>query len=233
MKRNSLLVTTTCLLALILVIGDSATADQRMNNFRTSHLTGLRVGGWVHQGPEVPERVETSNTILETNVNKTAAFIDGYFAYRFAPALAAEFSLGAVSRGTVQFQDEFGASDVGNLVVYPFTLAARIYPLIGSDSRLQPFLLGGGGIFWGRRTVQFSTDVFNVIYQREDDSQTDFNYMIGGGVDYLAFDNFSLDLTARYMPIEFSDNLVTVQDYSALAITFGVKYHYRPAKQKR
>ena len=103
---------------------------------------------------------------------------------------------------------------------------------MGHKSKLFPFVTAGGGVYFGRRSVQFTTDSYASTYGGfNDDSQTEFNYVIGGGIDCRISRSIALELQSKYMPIHFRQ-LALVENYTALTITIGVKYLYLPSKQR-
>jgi outer membrane protein W len=188
------------------------------------HQAGVRLGTWINLGDSPPESLRSGDEInaLETNISDVNFYFEGYFAYNILPSTYLELSVGIVNRGSVTVQDEFG-TNIGNLLLYPFLLQVKYYPFATVRSKIQPYFLAGGGLYYGRQDVQFTTDPFFDPFFRTD-SETDFNYTLGGGIDWLLSDRFGLNLNAKYMPINFSEDLVLINDYGALAITVGVTY---------
>lgn len=190
---------------------------------RDKHQVGIRLGVWANNGATVPPYVATDddNIILETDINDASFYFEGFFAYNIMPHLYAELSFGMVNRGSVTLY-EYGTTDVGNLLLYPILLQLKFYPLASFNARLQPYLTGGGGIYYGRRDVQFTDSWYYYGFDR--DSETDFNYTLGAGADWLLTNRLALDLNLRYMAIDFSEGLIAVSDYNALTVTVGIKY---------
>jgi outer membrane protein W len=163
----------------------------------------------------------------KTNVGDNSFVIEGHYGIDLFSGLMVEFSLGAVNRGSVTLQ-EGTDTDVGNLLIYPILVQLKFYPARSLKWRLQPFVLGGGGLHFGRRSVQF-TNAGGYYYSNwEEDSGTNFNYVAGAGLDYSLGSSVGLDFVVKYMPIHFSKSLVTIEDYDAISFTLGVKYLYRP-----
>ena len=194
------------------------------------HQVGLRLGGWINQGDLPPNFLTDGINSLESSVDDGSFYFEAYFAYRFLPGILGEFSAGIVNRGTVTLDNaSSGLTDIGNLQVYPLLIQAKLYPLAGVNSRLQPYVTAGGGLYYGRRGVQITNNYYSSI-GLNDETETDFNYVIGGGFDWLLSNSIGLDFNAKYMPINFSDALVLVNDYNAVTITVGVKYLYTGKK---
>ena len=55
-------------------------------------------------------------------------------------------------------------------------------------------------------------------------SETTFDYVVGGGMDWPVASIVAMDFQVQYMPIDFSEELIGVRDYSSFTITVGVKY---------
>lgn len=194
------------------------------SGFFNTHQVGIRLGGWANLGDSPPAR-DTAE-IFETNFHDASFFFEGYYAHRFTRALMGEFSVGIVNRGSVTFRVE-DRTNVGNVILYSVLLQAKVYPLASTGWAVQPYVTGGGGLFYGRRSVQFSSSIDYYYYPGlDEESATDFNYAFGGGFDWPVASQIGLDFNVKYLPIEFGDPLMTVKDYGALAISVGVKYLY-------
>lgn len=191
---------------------------------RDKHQLGLRLGVWSNNGTSVPSSIIgiDTTTLMRTSISDASFYLEGFFAYNIMPQLFAELSFGLVNRGSVTVYD-YSTTDVGNLLIYPILLQLKFYPLASTNLRLQPYITGGGGVYYGRRDVQF-TDSYYYYYGFDPDSETDLNYVFGGGVDWLLNNRLALDVNAKYMTINFSNRLLTVSKYDALTITAGIKY---------
>ncbi|MEW5993669.1 MAG: hypothetical protein AB1744_04645, partial [Candidatus Zixiibacteriota bacterium] len=97
-------------------------------------------------------------------------------------------------------------------------------------TRFHPYLSVGGGLYYGRRTVQFTTSSQVAAFGLDEDTGTDFNVALGGGIDWPLGTTIGLEAAVRHMPIEFSDGLQTIRDYDALAFTVGLKYLFATKK---
>ncbi len=108
-------------------------------------------------------------------------------------------------------------------------IQAKLYPMASLKPKFQPYFTLGGGLYYARRNVQLTTATFtNSGFEQE--TATKLGYSIGGGFDWPIANSIGLDLNFRYMPIEFSDPIVTVNDYTAFTLALGVKYLYSSGK---
>jgi opacity protein-like surface antigen len=219
-----------CLLlstVLVALVGwQSVSADQTepYQLFNKSHQAGIRLGVWANQGGRPPAEAQ----YFETNFNNANFYFEGYFGYRLLPIVMLELSLGIVNRGSVTFIEN-NASNVGHVLVHPLLLQAKLYPLSSLGTRIQPYLTGGGGLYYGRRSVQFTTSG-SIYFGLDEQTGTNLNYAFGGGVDWPVGKTIGLEANVRYMSINFSKGLQTVRDYDALVFTIGLKYLYLPKK---
>ncbi len=219
------------------VWADSESEENPIPTLANKHQLGLRLGTWLNSGETPPSLLTDSSTgsIFKTSIKDASFYLEGYFAYHLLPQTFIQFSFGMVNRGSVTYYDGgLGTTDVGNLMVYPILLQLKIYPLASIPSRLQPYFGAGGGFYYGKRSVQFTNNLFSYYYPEyglNQDSETDFNYTLSGGVDWLLSNTIALDLNASYMPVNFSNPLVTIRDYKAITIAVGVKYLYSPKKK--
>jgi len=209
---------------------DTVKAGQTQPNnhqlFNNMHQAGIRLGVWANNGESPTDSVGIS----ETNFKGASFFFEGYFAYRLAPTVMLELSFGIVNRGSVTFM-EAGATNVGNVLVHPILLQLKLYPLASLKAKLQPYLLAGGGLYYGRRSVQFTTSSDVYYYGLAEQSGTDFNYVLGGGIDWPIGTAIGLEAAIKYMPIDFSKGLQTIRNYDAIAFVVGIKYLYSSKKK--
>jgi len=221
----------TSFLILFLVAGLAATSAAGTDSpaqfpFNDQHQMGVRLGVWANQGGSVPEWLLSSDSTstMETKINDANFYFEGYFGYRWWSQAVIEFSLGIVNRGTVTMSDATG-TDVGNLMVYPLLIHMKWYPLAPLDGKFQPYLAVGGGLYYGRRSVQLTTSSYYYYdYSLNEKSVTDFNYALSAGIDWPVSSSIGLEMSMRYSPIYFSNYLLTVQDYDAVMVTVGIKY---------
>ena len=220
-----------CIWALFLTvfsgIVSGAEEEKKKPTLGRKHQVGVRLGAWINSGDTPPPLLidTTYNAQLETSIKDASFYMEGFFAYNIFPQTYLELTFGIVNRGSVTLY-EAGDTDVGNLLVYPILLHLKVYPLSSFGTRLQPYVSVGGGIYYGKRDVQITTNYYYYYYNINEDSQTDFNYALGGGFDWLLNNKLALDLNVKYMPISFSKSLVTIKDYEAMTISLGIKYLY-------
>lgn len=195
-------------------------------HLKNKHQFGLRLGGWVNTGELPPARqIDESGIELETSINDGSFYLEFFGAYSISPGLVGELSLGIVNRGSVNVYEPGYGSDIGNLLIYPILAQLRFYPF-SDRGTIHPFVGAGGGIYYGRQDVQFvSSLTYDYDYYDFDgESEVDFSYVLSAGTDITLSNNIALEAGMRYMPVEFSDRLVTIQDYKAYTITVGVKW---------
>jgi len=233
LKSSKLLVIGVALL--IIAAGQVLATDKESPQpdlFQTRHQAGIRIGVWSNQGdlpPSAGDIVDGDPPVItgsfKTNIHSSSAYVEAYFGYRLSSRLIGEVSLGSVNRGSVTLSDAAGASDVGNLIIYPILVQLKLYTPTLPGTRLYPYLMAGGGLHYGRRNVQFTNSQISYANWQEE-TATDFNYVLGGGFDWPIAGSVGLDFTVKYMPINMS--LVVIDEYDALAFTVGVKYLYSP-----
>ena len=221
----------TAVAALVALLGLPAEAvdkkPDRIDAYLRSHQVGFRIGAWANQGDTPADSVGTASSFLYylTDFTGGNAYLEGFFAYRINPHLAAEFSAGIVSRGDVTLQDDLlQQTSFGSMVLYPILLKARFYPLGAAHTRFHPYMFAGGGMYYGKHDVQIIDNYVGLTADLDESSETVFSYVLGAGVDWPLAEVIALDLQAQYMPIDFSKDLVGVKDYSSFTITIGVKY---------
>ncbi len=208
----------------------SAQTDQNTAPlFSRQHQVGVRLGMWSNNGatPPASSSDSVSGIIQTSDINSASFFLEGFFGYRFTRLLMGELSFGLSNRGDVITRDtQFGINDVAALNIYPILLQIKLYAPPLMNGKLYPYAAAGGGIYYARNSIQVTDEYYYAQFREA--SETDFNYVLGGGFDYVLASQIGLDFNVKYMPVTFSDRLVGVTDYSALTITVGVKYLYLP-----
>jgi hypothetical protein len=220
-------------IAVMLTVGliGTALADSAektlVDQYVKSHQFGGRIGGWANRGGSPGDSVLVAPLAYYlTDFQKTSFYGEAFLAYRLSPHFAAEISLGVVNRGEVVLRDDYlMQSEIGNLLVYPILVKAKLYPLGKAAVRFHPYVMLGGGVYYGRHDIQIVSATGDYYYSVfEEASETTLSWVAGGGVDWPLASVVALDLQAQYMPINFSKALIDVKDYSSLTITVGVKY---------
>ena len=138
-----------------------------------------------------------------------------------------EIAGGIVNRGDVNISDS-GLNYIGNLMVYPISVRLKLYPFGAGTHKYQPYLMGGGAIYYSRFSIQFSNDYYAGL---EGASKTKLGLLAGAGIDYPIASQVGLDLNMSYMPINFSSDLLGAKNFTAFTVTVGVKYLYSSHKQ--
>lgn len=190
----------------------------------SKHQFGLRLGVWANQGDRPLEFGDFGLQTFSTSINNSSFYIEAYYSRKIMDWLRVELSAGTVNRGTVSVSDSFG-EDIGNLLLFPILLQAKIYPLALINLDLQPYLSAGGGLYVGRRSVQFTSNQLTIAGFNQQ-SETDFNYVVAAGVDWPVASVIALDFNVKYMPITFPNGLVGVTDFGGMTFAVGVKYLY-------
>lgn len=200
--------------------------DSNRQKYLASNQAGIRIGGWANRGgmPLDSFQVASGDYYL-TEFGSGSFYLEGHYSHRFKPSWMAEFSIGVVSRGDVTLVDALGSSSIGALQIYPILAKVKFYPFGSHAPKLNPYLMAGGGFYYGRHDIQITAGYNQALKQAfGEDTETDFNYVVGGGLDLQVASMIALELQAQYMPIKFSGDLIGISDYSALTITIGVKY---------
>ena len=102
---------------------------------------------------------------------------------------------------------------------YPVQVSALIYPL--GQTRLAPFLLGGGG--WYYTTVKGPGNF--------DDTQNRFGFHAGGGLQFFFNNHVSIDSTYRYIwaeDIQSRDLNIKDKNFNGNGqmVTVGLNFHF-------
>jgi len=196
-----------------------------VESFSKRHQLGARLGAWSNLG-DLPPGILTNqnnNAILQTNLSHTNFYFEGFFGYRINEQLMLELSMGISNRGSVTLSQN-NSTNVGNVVIYPILLQMKLYLLSMTDIRIQPYVFGGGGLYYGRRSTQVSSS--GAIYLDDQESEADFHYSFGGGFDWPLSHSLAADFNIKYMPIMFTKTFVAINDYKGIGITLGIKYLY-------
>ena len=215
------------LLLIILSLSATGQCDELglVERFSKSHQLGARLGAWSNLG-DLPPGILTNpnnNAILQTDLSNTNFYFEGFFGYRINEQLMLELSMGISNRGSVTLSQN-NSTNVGNVIIYPVLLQMKLYLLSMTDIRIQPYVFGGGGLYYGRRSTQVSSSGY--VYLDDRESETDFHYSFGGGIDWPLSRSLAADLNIKYMPIMFTKTFVAINDYKGIGITLGIKYLY-------
>jgi opacity protein-like surface antigen len=229
MKRPSCSLAKFVLVVLALfatAVATATAADQTMDpieRFNLQNQAGIRLGVWNNLGSTPVTDTGNGTQTYQTDLKSSNFYFEAYFGYRLNSNLMLELAFGIVNRGDVTVDDGQGNQYFGNLLLYPIQLRAKVYPLASMRPKFQPYLMAGGGVYYGHNSIQFTTSS-SFFTTDLGDSRTKLSYMVGGGVDWPLSSIVGLDLNVSYMPINFSKDLIFVRDYSALTVTFGIKY---------
>lgn len=229
LRRSTALVLVMVLLAATLPISALAQDNgdkppvTKMDWHRISHQVGGRLGIWSHIGEDSPTEDETGN--FRADFSDQTFYLEGFVGLRISPLLFGEFSLGVVDRGDVTIQEGIDQR-IGSLLITSFLLHARLYPIPNGIGNFVPWVSVGGGLYYGRRNVTFTTLGSPYWDNLDQESRTALAYSVGAGTDLVLASTIALETQVRWMPVEFSENLALTEDYRGLAFTIGIKYLY-------
>lgn len=102
--------------------------------------------------------------------------------------------------GSVYYHSE-EVSDGADLELIPIQLSAMLF-LLGRDNILNPFVLGGGGLYWSRTTIT----------GQDTNSEFDFGWHLGLGADYNISDRMFIEGDFRYIWLDSSSDNQTFSD---------------------
>lgn len=215
-----------CSIACLLMIlaGTAAAVDKKpADKFAAGNysMVGIRLGAWIDDGGVQPVESDVS---VDADMPDAGFYTELFFDYRFTPVFLLESSLGIASRGdaVIRYQDD---RYIGTINLYQFLIQVKISPLSGRSRSFHPFILGGGGIVWGRQSVDIIESV-DPFYNPDIASKTeaDFLGVVGAGIDFPIAEQVGMNVTVKYHPIKFGDALAGVKDYSGTAVSIGVAY---------
>lgn len=206
------------------------TKESNSLTLNNKHQFGGRLGVWINGGETPPAIIynplDSADRVV-TSIKDANFYIEGFFAYNIFPSAFIEISLGIANRGSVTVFENFGTDttiDIGNLILYPMLIQFKYYPIASLKSKFQPYFGFGGGLYYGRRDIQLTNNYYTQYYGNFGESESDFNYTLSGGFDWLLNNSLGLDFSIKYMPVNFSNPLVSIKDYKATTVTVGIKY---------
>jgi len=185
-------------------------------------MVGIRLGAWIsNQGPQTVQ-----DFTVETNMPDAGFYTELFLDYRLAPVVFLEGSLGIASRGDAVIEDPTGRY-IGTINLYQALFQVKFSPLSGRSKKFLPFVVAGGGVAWGRQSIDFIV-TYDYSYNPDITNRTeaDFLPVIGGGIDFPVAEQIGLNVAVKYHPIKFSNVLAGVKDYSGTAVSMGVAYFF-------
>jgi hypothetical protein len=218
-RNKRLWVVTVCaLVALAITPAWSQTVGK---SFSHLHQVGLRLGGWANMGDTPVKSGTDGTTIYNIDFKGGCFYLEAFVGMRFSRYLMGELSLGLFNRGDVNLRDDIG-DYFGSLLVYPIRAKLVVYPFGGSKMRLQPYLSGGGGLYYARHNIDFIQSNYYILF--DETHATSFELSFGGGMDLPLSSRIALNTDVSYMPLNFSKDLITIRNYDGMSITVGIKY---------
>jgi hypothetical protein len=184
-------------------------------------MIGLRLGLWADESNEKP----VDNITIDADLPATSFFTEFFYDFRLMRMVMLELSMGIASRGDAVVRE---ADDkyIGSINLYPLLAQLKISPLSGRSRTVCPFILGGGGVVWGRQNIDYITSA-DPFYNpdRVNNTETVFIGVVGGGVDFAISEQIGLNFSAKYLPISFKGSLAGVKEYTGISFAVGVAYY--------
>ena len=224
------------LVLLLTVIFCASLSAQEDSGFYKRQQAGIRLGGWLNQGG-LP--IDTSS-LISADIGNNSFYAEVYGAWRIFDRGYLEVSFGFANRGDIStliypetdssVTDSTSVQFYGNLIMYPVTVQLKYYLPGFRSISFKPFIEGGAGIYIGRHSVTFTDSRYTFV---QEPSSTKLSYVVGAGFDWPLSKSIGIELCTRYFPIKFGgEGLFDQKDYSAVAVTVGVKYMFIPTKKK-
>ncbi len=212
------------MMALILAGSAAALEKGPVNSLREARysMVGVRLGAWIStQGANTVQDLTVKSKMPDAGFY-TEVFVD----YRVVPVMFLEGSLGIASRGDAVIEFA-GSRYIGTINLYQALFQIKFSPLAGVSEKFLPFVVAGGGVAWGRQSIDFVTNYNYFDYQEyASRTETDFLPVIGGGIDFPVAEQVGLNVAVKYHPIKFTNPLVGVKDFSGTAVSMGVAYYF-------
>lgn len=225
--NKRILILALLLLSFAITVSAEDEKEEKDSGFNSEYYIGGVIGAWISSGDDIPDLYtdpDDSTFQVKADVNTGSAYLGLVAGKRLFPSSYIEFAFGMTNRGTIRVR-EGSSEDIGNLLVYHFLVLYKLYPLSISNLRLQPYIGAGGGLYYGRNSIQFTNNYYHSLgYGTE--SETDFNLVLNGGFEYRLSNSLHMIMDAKYMPTSFSDNLINASDYSAISIGVGLTYRH-------
>lgn len=187
-------------------------------------MVGIRLGAWISSH----KALAVEDITVETNMPDAGFYTELFLDYRVAPVFLLEGSLGIASRGDAVIEYAGDPNRyIGTINLYQALAQIKFSPLAGRSRSFLPFIVGGGGVAWGRQSIDYI--VANSNYYNPDvinRTEAAFVAVIGGGIDFPLAEQVGLNVAVKYHPITFNKPLVGVKDYSGTAVSVGVAYFW-------
>jgi len=235
-RRASLRALAMCLILLIGLPtpGQSQDGETTLELFSRQNQAGVRLGGWISNGPDVPTETfvdDNTGESVEADITSGSFYAEAFYSYRAWPNVAFEASIGLTNRGDVINITPTSIGDIrdiGTLNLYPILLQVKLYAPFSIGGRTQIYISGGVGVYYGRNSIQITNEFYNAQFRESSD--TDLNFVAGAGADYVLAEQFALGLNVKYMPIDFADELLRTSDWSATTVMVSIAYLFTRQK---
>lgn len=185
--------------------------------FASANQLGGRIGAWLNAG-DAPVEVGGIDGQRFSNANMYA---EVFYGWRLNNFFVGEASAGVSNRSDISFS-ESGSELIGSVNVYPIQLSMKMYPT-GSRSLfgLHLYFQGGGGLYVASQTSQSIYTISGVSRR----SATDFNFLLGTGIDIPVGGSAALNMAVKYHKIFYGgEGFAGLNDYSGVQATIGAAY---------
>ena len=171
--------------------------------------------------------------------NTSNFYIEGFVNYYATSYLALVLNLGSYSKGDIRFDvyynGVFDGSFLGQATIIPMQAGLKLSPFSEElPLNAQPYVEGGWALIVGREQATTGT-YYSYFAQYTDgslNSETDFDWWAGGGVEIPLSSTIQFDFMAKYINTKFSGDIAGIRDFSGLQISFGVSYLKLPKKSE-
>jgi opacity protein-like surface antigen len=175
---------------LVLAGAWAAAAEEAVDYGRTGVYVEATASGAGYRGidKEVQQRLGAQG-LTTTGFNDTSAALGARVGYRLIPHLAAEIQYEWVSNSNVDVSGDLEQNDLLDVTSWAVTTNIKGYLL--PNSRIQPFLLAGVGLFTVDATENIPLDLRN--------DKRGFALRMGGGVDVYLTPSVAVVFDVNYL----------------------------------
>ncbi len=164
---------------------------------------------------------------VTSSIGRNALSAEFFYNYFFLDQIGFEIILGSISRGDIEFEDDFDHRLIGSANIYPMAIGLKLTPLSGITSRkFRPYIHGGGSLVVTRELYEGGqlAGQYNDLYAFRSRSETDFGWWAGGGLESFVSSSVCITSDFKYQSIKHGEYIAGYKDHSGYQITFGVGY---------
>jgi opacity protein-like surface antigen len=207
---------------------DRTTIVVQQNEQMKQNYYSMRVGAWF---PKDWEKDFTFNDVAINNVDgdidqSQALGLDFHFRRNIGRPLFVDLAVsGWYSSYTYKLRnlqlvdpDDIVSADSW-VVIIPVTVGLSVAPL--PDNPVQPYAMAGLGAYFGLTGRSLQISERNEL--NDDDTQIQFGWYLGAGLDFLFTPEFGVSIAAKYQMIEFKNAMMTGQkDFTGVQALVGI-----------